>query len=127
MVTRGRTPMVTRGRTPMVTSRNSAMTLTITRLRRGLIRTALAGVTPQLISLIAALLLARMLSATIGDFFVQLHAHALGEWLLRFLANFGQLLTQRDLQAEQRFHLLFERAWQRIEAGDVPKYDEVTR
>jgi hypothetical protein len=25
------------------------------------------------------------------------------------------------------FHLLFERAWQRIEAGDVPKYDEVTR
>jgi len=25
------------------------------------------------------------------------------------------------------FHLLFERAWQRIEAGDVPKYDEVKR
>lgn len=25
------------------------------------------------------------------------------------------------------FHLLFERAWQRIEAGDVPRYDEVTR
>jgi len=25
------------------------------------------------------------------------------------------------------FHLLFERAWQRVEAGDVPKYDEVTR
>jgi len=24
------------------------------------------------------------------------------------------------------FHLLFERAWQRIEAGDVPKYEEVT-
>jgi hypothetical protein len=25
------------------------------------------------------------------------------------------------------FHLLFERAWARIEAGDVPKYDEVKR
>ena len=25
------------------------------------------------------------------------------------------------------FHLMFERAWQRIEAGDVPKYDEVKR
>jgi hypothetical protein len=25
------------------------------------------------------------------------------------------------------FHVLFERAWQRVEAGDVPKYDEVTR
>jgi hypothetical protein len=25
------------------------------------------------------------------------------------------------------FHLLFERAWQRIEAGDVPKYDQVKR
>jgi hypothetical protein len=25
------------------------------------------------------------------------------------------------------FHLLFERAWQRIEAGDVPRYDEVKR
>jgi hypothetical protein len=25
------------------------------------------------------------------------------------------------------FHLLFERAWQRIEAGDVPTYDEVKR
>jgi hypothetical protein len=25
------------------------------------------------------------------------------------------------------FHVLFERAWQRVEAGDVPRYDEVKR
>ena len=25
------------------------------------------------------------------------------------------------------FHLLFERAWQRIEDGDVPKYEQVKR
>jgi uncharacterized membrane protein len=29
--------------------------------------------------------------------------------------------------ANAPFHLLFERAWKRIENGDVPKYDEVKR
>jgi len=30
-------------------------------------------------------------------------------------------------QAFAPFHLLFERAWQRIESGDVPRYEEIKR
>jgi hypothetical protein len=31
------------------------------------------------------------------------------------------------LHAVAPFHLLFERAWARITAGDVPKYEQVKR
>jgi hypothetical protein len=35
--------------------------------------------------------------------------------------------TAQRFIAMAPFHLLFERAWQRIESGDIPKYDEVKR
>jgi hypothetical protein len=37
------------------------------------------------------------------------------------------VLPFQRYQALAPFHLLFERAWQRIEAGDVPRYEEIKR
>jgi hypothetical protein len=52
-------------------------------------------------------------------------------WKLPLYANRtveGRIVTSNgQLAATAPFHLLYERAWKRIDAGDVPKYDEVKR
>ena len=60
----------------------------------GLIRRALTGVTPQLLAILAALMLARMLSVMIGDMVLRAHEHAFGAWLLELLIGFSTLMAQ---------------------------------
>jgi signal transduction histidine kinase len=55
---------------------------------------ALAGLTPQLVGLVAVLMLARMLSSMIGDVIVKTNEHEFGAWLLRLLTGFAVLVAQ---------------------------------
>ncbi len=54
----------------------------------------LAGLTPQLVGLVAVLMLARMLSSTIGDVIVDTNEHEFDTWLLRLLTGFAALVAQ---------------------------------
>ena len=55
---------------------------------------ALAGLTPQLLGLVVALMLARTLSSMIDDVIIMTHEHKLGAWLLLLLTGFARLCAQ---------------------------------
>jgi signal transduction histidine kinase len=61
--------------------------------RPGLWRTALAGLTPQVLAIVAALLFIRMLSAKVDDVIYAADHHKLGVWLLELVEGyFGPLV-----------------------------------
>jgi signal transduction histidine kinase len=55
-------------------------------------RTALAGLTPKVIAIVAALLFIRMLGSAVERVIVVTNSHELGAWLWDLFAGYGQLL-----------------------------------